>query len=236
MVFFENCIAGINKDWIDFFRSEAQKEYFVKLMGRVEEAYRSEIVYPPAEQIFEAFKYCSPAEIKAIFIGQDPYHQPGQAHGLAFSVPKGVSIPPSLKNIFQEMYNDLGILPPRHGNLTKWASQGVLLLNTVLTVKANLPGSHSKYNWEIFTASVIEFLSGRFNNKVFVFWGNHAAVLRKKMVNEKNHLILTGFHPSPLSAYRGFFGCCHFSKINNYLKSKGEKTIDWKLDEDEVLF
>lgn len=191
----------------------------------------NQVIYPQGNLIFNAFNLTSFDKVKVVILGQDPYHNVGQAHGLAFSVPNGVKPPPSLVNIYKELVNDLGdqnFKMPNHGNLSKWAEQGVLLLNTVLTVRAHQAFSHRDKGWELFTDNVIKTLSLNKDKLIFVLWGSPAKS-KINLIDTKKHIILTSAHPSPLSAYRGFFGCQHFSKINNYLLANGEKPIDWQV-------
>ena len=190
--------------------------------------YHQHQVYPPKEDIFNAFDYTPLSEVKVVIIGQDPYHEPGQAHGLCFSVKPGVKIPPSLMNIFKELHDDLGCDIPNNGYLEKWARQGVLMLNNVLTVRAHQAASHKGIGWEEFTDAVIDVLNRQDKPIVFLLWGSPAAKKCAKL-NNPNHLILKAPHPSPLSAYRGFFGCRHFSQTNDFLLSKGLEPIDWQI-------
>ena len=210
----------------ELFKEEENKEYYQKLMSFIEKEYKEKIVYPPKDMLFNAFKYKDIDEIKVVILGQDPYPSPNHAHGLCFSVQHGISEPKSLVNIYKEIYNDLEINPPMDGNLEGWAEQGVFLLNTILTVEKGKPLSHKNKGWEIFTTRVIEELNNDDNPKVFVLWGNEARKLNRLITNP-NHLIIESAHPSPLSAYNGFFGSKPFSKINNYLLSKGLEPIDW---------
>lgn len=204
---------------------ECEKPYFKELSSYVYEEYRTHTIYPPMEDIFNALKYVSPGKVKVVILGQDPYHEPGQAHGLAFSVPCGVRIPPSLRNIFKEMEEDVrGACGA--GDLSYLAAQGVLLLNTVLTVRKGEANSHKNKGWEIFTDRILSILNEHECPKVFMLWGAPAAK-KIPLITNPNHLILTAPHPSPLSAYRGFFGCGHFSKANEFLISKGLKPIQW---------
>ena len=200
-----------------------------KLCGRVERAYAETEVYPPREELFAALRLTPPERVRAVILGQDPYHEPGQAHGLAFSVRKGVKLPPSLRNIYKELESDLRIPPAADGDLTAWAEQGVLLLNTVLTVRAHQAFSHKGVGWETFTDAVIEAVNRENRPIVFLLWG---APAQKKaaMLNNPNHLILTAPHPSPLSVYRGFWGCGHFAKCNEFLKEQGQSPIDWQIE------
>jgi len=215
----------IEASWKSRLTAEFEKEYFHNLVNFVKEEYRSTTVYPPGRLIFSAFDHCSFDDLKVAIIGQDPYHGPGQANGLCFSVNDGVDIPPSLANIFKEIQNDLGKEPPKTGNLERWADQGVLLLNATLTVRANSAGSHQNRGWEEFTDAVIRIISEEKEGVVFMLWGAYAQ--RKGAVIDRNkHLVLSAAHPSPLSC-RGFFGCRHFSKANEYLIARGKEPIDW---------
>lgn len=196
----------------------------------VEEKKLDKVIYPPSHMIFNALNTTPFNQVKVVILGQDPYHGPNQAHGLSFSVQKGVAIPPSLRNIFHELHSDLGLEIPKHGNLTRWAEQGVLLLNAVLTVEAGQPTSHQKQGWEDFTDHVIDVLNEQRENIVFILWGAYAQ-RKGKRIDENKHLVLKAAHPSPLAANRGgFFGCKAFSKSNNYLKQNGIEPIDWQLD------
>lgn len=216
----------INESWKIILNQEFEKDYFSKLTQFVKDAYSLGNCYPPEKQIFNAFEPCDFENVKVVILGQDPYHGAGQAHGLCFSVNDGVAFPPSLLNIFKEIKDDLGIEIPKSGNLERWASQGVLLLNATLTVAANQAGSHQNRGWEQFTDAVIQLVSQYRENVVFLLWGSFA---QKKavLIDSKKHLILKTVHPSPLSSYRGFFGCKHFSKTNEYLLSKSLKAIEW---------
>ena len=218
------------KSWADAIGAEKQQPYFQKIIQQVNTERRSgQIIYPPAPDVFNAFRYTEFNQVKVVIIGQDPYHNVGQAHGLAFSVQQGVEIPPSLKNIYKELASDIdGFQIPNHGCLKKWADEGVLLLNTVLTVKAHLAHSHKDIGWETFTDKVIEVLNNHRQNLVFLLWGNPAQKKGSK-IDESRHLVLKAAHPSPLSAHRGFFGCRHFSQTNQYLKDKGISPIDWQV-------
>lgn len=212
--------------WKSQLSEEFGKPYFEQLTGFVKSEYSQYTVYPPGQEIFRAFDACSFQEVKVVIIGQDPYHGPGQANGLCFSVHEGVRVPPSLVNIFKEIQADLGKPIPKSGELERWAGQGVLLLNATLTVRAGTPGSHQNKGWETFTDAVIQKISDEKQNVVFLLWGSYA---QKKgaIIDRNKHLVLMAAHPSPFSADRGFFGCKHFSKANTYLKSKGLKEIDW---------
>lgn len=217
----------IDESWKLRLAGEFEKEYFIRLAEFVKNEYSSGIVYPPGSLIFNALNLCPFQNVKAVIIGQDPYHGPGQAHGLCFSVKDGVDFPPSLKNIFKEIEMDLGIKRPESGNLERWSSQGVLLLNATLTVRAHLAGSHQKKGWEQFTDSIISSLNSGKNNLVFFLWGAYAQK-KGEAIDRTRHLVLESVHPSPLSASRGFFGNHHFSKCNNYLTEHGLAPIDWK--------
>lgn len=220
-------LSQVPTSWFSFFKAQMAESYFASLHSFIEEEYELEICYPPKEQIFQAFQSCSLETVKVVIIGQDPYHGPGQAHGLCFSVNEGVKFPPSLKNIFKELESDLGIPIPDSGNLEPWAQQGVLLLNAVLTVEKGKAGSHTKKGWEVFTDAVIEHINSECENVVFLLWGNYAHKKGKKVDREK-HLVLTSGHPSPLSANRGYwFGNKCFSETNIYLKSIGKSEIAW---------
>jgi len=212
--------------WKNELQKEFEKPYFETLTRFIREEYKTQVIYPPASSIFSAFNLCPFEDTKVVVLGQDPYHGPGQAHGLCFSVKDGIPVPPSLQNIFKEIQLDLGIEIPQSGNLERWAKQGVLLLNTVLTVRAHLATSHQKKGWEILTDEAISSLSKKKNDIVFLLWGKPAQE-KEKLIDSSRHLILSSVHPSPLSASRGFFGNRHFSKTNEYLKQKGLKPIEW---------
>lgn len=216
----------IEESWKVILKDEFEKPYFKILTDFVRKEYQTQTVYPPAKLIFNAFDLCPFDKVKVVIIGQDPYHGPGQAHGLCFSVNDGIDVPPSLVNIYKEIKEDLGIEPPASGNLERWAKQGVLLLNATLTVRARTAGSHQNKGWEEFTDRAIKELSEKRKDVVFMLWGSYA---QKKgaIIDTKKHCVLTSVHPSPLSAYRGFLGCKHFSKANEYLKSKGLAEICW---------
>jgi uracil-DNA glycosylase len=232
MSFFKNNLIGIDSSWGEFFKTEAEKPYISGIESLLfEERQKGSLIYPPPEQTFSAFQ--TPLDqVKVVIVGQDPYHGPGQAHGLAFSVSKGIPIPPSLKNIFQELQTDLKIPIPSHGSLVSWAKQGVLLLNATLTVRKNEPKSHFGRGWELFTDAVIRTIYSRQKPVVFLLWGRSAIDKLQQLQTSKEkhpHLILTAPHPSPFSAYSGFFGCAHFSKTNTFLKNSGLTPIDWKI-------
>lgn len=216
----------IEKSWQEVLQTEFDKPYFENLVGFVKQEYASRTIFPPAGQIFNAFNTCPFNNVKVVILGQDPYHGPGQAHGLCFSVNDGIQFPPSLQNIFKEITSDLGIPAPKTGNLTRWAEQGVLLLNATLTVRASQAGSHQGKGWEEFTDAVIKTISEKAENVVFILWGSYA-IKKKSLINPSKHCILTAPHPSPLSSYRGFFGCKHFSQTNTYLTTKGKTPIEW---------
>ena len=218
----------IEPTWKSKLNQEFEKEYFLKLAEFVKSEYSQNTIYPPGSLIFNAFNLCPFHKVKAVIIGQDPYHGPGQAHGLCFSVRDGVDFPPSLVNIFKEIEADIGIPRPSNGNLERWASQGVLLLNATLTVRAHQAGSHQKKGWEQFTDSVINVLNNEKSNIVFFLWGAYAQK-KGEAIDRSKHLVLESVHPSPLSAMRGFFGNNHFSKCNAYLKEHGIEPIDWQL-------
>ena len=218
----------INDEWKKELSDEFQKPYFEALRIFLVDEKKQYQVYPPGPVIFEAFNSTPFSRVKVVILGQDPYHGPGQAHGLCFSVPDGVLFPPSLQNILKELETDLGIPYPRSGNLTHWADQGVLLLNATLTVRANQAGSHQGKGWEQFTDAVIRKLSEKCTGLVFMLWGNYARN-KKAIIDTTKHCILEAPHPSPLSVYRGFFGCRHFSSANEWLVSKGLTPVDWGL-------
>ena len=223
-------MSEITNGWKKIIDEEKSKPYFVNLKSFLLEEYSKNKIYPKKGEIFKAFELTDFNNVKVVILGQDPYHQPFQAHGLCFSVNKGVKIPPSLVNIYKEIKSDLGCSIPTHGNLTKWATQGVLLLNTIMSVRDSSPMSHSNKGWEIFTDRVIKELNDDDSPKVFLRWG---APSRKKkvLITNPKHLILECAHPSPLSAYNGFFGCKHFSKTNEFLKVNNIEIIDWQIEE-----
>ena len=221
-------MAAISNDWLAPMSGEFRKPYYKKLYETIMEEYQTKEVYPAPDDIFNAFAFTPLANVKVVILGQDPYHEPGQAHGLCFSVKPDVKIPPSLVNIYQELREDCGCYVPNNGYLKKWADQGVLLLNTVLTVRAHAANSHKNIGWEEFTNAAIRVLNEQDRPIVFILWGKPAQ-MKKAMLNNPNHLILEAPHPSPLSASRGFFGCRHFSKANAVLEACGETPIDWSL-------
>lgn len=217
---------GIGNDWDSILAAEFEKEYYGKLQTFLTEEYETQRIYPPQPDVFNALRYSSYADTKVVILGQDPYHQEGQAHGLCFSVNRGVKIPPSLLNIYKELQADLGIQPPQHGYLASWAQQGVLLLNAVLTVRDSQPNSHKGRGWEIFTDAVIKKLNEREKPMVFILWGANAKAKEVLLTNNR-HLILTGSHPSPLSAHTGFFGGAYFSRANRFLELENQEPINW---------
>ena len=221
-------MPGINNDWLEALKGEFGKPYYKELYDRVNTEYRTGTVFPAPDDIFNAFHLTPLSKVKAVILGQDPYHNVGQAHGLSFSVKPGTEIPPSLVNIYKELHDDLGCFIPDNGYLKKWADEGVLLLNTVLTVRAHEANSHRGIGWEIFTDAAIAALNTQDRPIVFLLWGAPAGKKAQLLTNPK-HLILTAPHPSPLSAYRGFFGCRHFSKTNTFLVEHGESHIDWQI-------
>ncbi|MDD4583863.1 MAG: uracil-DNA glycosylase [Eubacteriales bacterium] len=220
-------MVNLENDWDDLLAGEFTKEYYITLRKFLIQEYKTQIIYPSMYDIFNALKYTAYNKVKAVVLGQDPYHGPGQAHGLCFSVKKGVAKPPSLNNIFKELFTDLGIAPPNHGHLKAWADQGVLLLNTVLTVREGQANSHKGKGWEIFTDKIIELLNNRKEPMVFLLWGANAKA-KASFITNPNHLILTAPHPSPLSAFNGYFGCKHFSKTNTFLSQFGDP-INWEI-------
>ena len=222
-------MAAIANDWLEPLSAEFRKPYYAKLYRFIREEYQHYVVYPPADDIFNAFHLTPLHQVKVVILGQDPYHEPGQAHGLSFSVKPGVQAPPSLQNIYQELHDDLGCYIPNNGYLAKWAEQGVLMLNTLLTVRAHEAFSHKGMGWEEFTDAAIRILNEQDRPIVYLLWGTPAQ-RKRVMLNNPLHLVLTAPHPSPLSAYRGFFGCRHFSKANQFLMENGLKTIDWQIE------
>ena len=222
-------MAAISNDWLEPLSAEFKKPYYARLYQTVKEEYKTRQVFPDAKDIFSAFELTPFHQVKVVILGQDPYHNIGQAHGLCFSVKPGVEIPPSLVNIYQELHDDLGCYIPNNGYLTKWAKQGVLLLNTVLTVRVHAANSHRGIGWEEFTDAAIKALNKLDQPIVFILWGRPAQN-KKPMLTNPNHLILEAPHPSPLSAYRGFFGSRPFSKTNEFLKAHGIEPIDWQIE------
>lgn len=221
-------MAAISNDWAEKLNVEYKKPYYRELFNFIKEEYSKVVVYPPSEDIFNAMHLTPLSKVKCVILGQDPYHEPGQAHGLCFSVKPDIKIPPSLENIYKELHDDIGFAIPNHGYLEEWAKQGVLLLNTVLTVQAHRAFSHRGKGWEQFTDAIIRTVNEIDRPVVFLLWGKPAQE-KKALLNNPKHLILEAPHPSPLSAYRGFFGCRHFSKANDFLMKNGETPIDWTL-------
>lgn len=221
-------MAAISNDWAEKLSIEYRKPYYRELFQFVKDEYSKVVVYPPSEDIFNAMHLTPLSKVKCVILGQDPYHEPGQAHGLCFSVKPDIKIPPSLENIYKELHDDVGFEIPNHGYLEEWAKQGVLLLNTVLTVRAHKAFSHRGKGWEQFTDAIIRTVNEVDRPVVFLLWGKPAQE-KKALLNNPKHLILEAPHPSPLSAYRGFFGCRHFSKANDFMMQNGETPIDWTL-------
>ena len=219
----------LKNDWNELLKDEFSKDYYLSLREFLKNEYTTKIIYPDKYDIFNALHYTSYKDLKVVILGQDPYHGPNQAHGLSFSVSPGVKIPPSLLNIYKELNSDLGCYIPNNGYLKKWADQGVLLLNTSLTVRAGEANSHKNKGWEIFTDKIISLINEKTDPVVFLLWGNNA-INKKKLITNKQHLILSSAHPSPLSASRGFFGSKPFSKINKFLVSVNKAPIDWQIE------
>lgn len=218
----------LHNSWLKHLENEINEQSFVELLVFTKNAYATKVIYPPKELVFNAFNLCHFEDVKVVIIGQDPYHGPGQANGLAFSVSNGIKVPPSLKNIFKELNTDVNAQIPVSGNLENWAKQGVLLLNTILTVEQGLPGSHRNKGWEAFTDKVIQRISSEKEHVVFLLWGNYA-IQKESLIDASKHLILKAAHPSPL-ARGAFFGCKHFSSTNSYLVKNSLKPIDWELE------
>ncbi len=216
----------LSADWLELLEDQFKEQYMVDLKQFLIKDMLDYKIFPESSNIFHAFNSCSLEKLKVVIIGQDPYHNDNQAHGLSFSVPKGVAIPPSLLNIYKELHSDLGIPISKNGDLSKWSEQGVLLLNSVLTVRRKSPASHKEKGWEIFTDTVISRLSDNYNSLVYILWGKFAQS-KETLIDTTKHLVLKAAHPSPFSAYRGFFGCKHFSKTNTYLKTVDKLLIDW---------
>ena len=222
-------MAAIDNDWLVPLSAEFKKPFYMNLYVKVREEYKTHQVFPSPDDLFNAYALTELKNVKVVILGQDPYHEIGQAHGLCFSVKPGVEIPPSLQNIYQELHDDLGCTIPNNGYLVKWAKQGVLLLNTVLTVRAHQANSHRGIGWETFTDATIKILDEQDRPIVFMLWGRPAQN-KQIMLHNPKHLILTAPHPSPLSAYRGFFGCKHFSRANAFLVQNGLEPIDWQIE------
>lgn len=219
-------MVQLGNDWDEILKGEFSKEYYLKIREFLKVEYKTRVIYPPMFDIFNALKYTSYENTRVVILGQDPYHEEGQAHGLSFSVKRGVKVPPSLVNIYKELKNDLGVNTPSHGDLSSWAVQGVLLLNATLTVRQGMANSHQSIGWSIFTDRVIRLLNESNNPTVFILWGGNARSKRKYITNPK-HLIIESAHPSPLSAYNGFFGSRPFSRANDFLEKNGRGSIDW---------
>ncbi len=219
----------IDNDWLEPLSAEFKKPYYARLYKFVNEEYRTHMIYPDKKDVFAAYDRTPLSKVKVLILGQDPYHEPNQAHGLCFSVNPGIEIPPSLVNIYKELHDDLGCYIPDNGYLVKWADQGIMLLNTVLTVRAHQANSHRGKGWEEFTDATISALNRQDRPIVFMLWGSPAQ-RKAYMLNNPKHLVLKAPHPSPLSAYRGFFGCRHFSKANEFLTANGETPIDWQIE------
>ena len=222
-------MVTLGNDWDDLLADEFKKDYYIKLRGFLKSEYQNHKIYPDMYDIFNALKWTAYKDTKVVILGQDPYHEVNQAHGLAFSVKVGVNIPPSLLNMYKELHNELGLYIPNNGYLEKWARQGVMLLNSSLTVREGLANSHRNKGWEIFTSSIIERLNERDDPVIFLLWGNNAKEKNALITNQK-HYVLTAAHPSPLSASRGFFGCGHFKKTNELLIQMGKQPIDWQIE------
>lgn len=223
-------MVHIGNDWDEILRGEFDKPYYLALREFLKQEYRTRVVYPDMYSIFNALKYTPYHAVKVVILGQDPYHERGQAHGLAFSVQKGVDVPPSLQNMYKELHTETSFVIPNHGYLVEWAEQGVFLLNTVLTVREHQANSHKGKGWETFTDTLIKHLSDRKEPIVFLLWGANARS-KAPLIDQSRHLVLQTVHPSPLSAYNGFFGCNHFIKANEFLLAHGETPIRWQLGE-----
>ena len=221
-------MVQFNNSWDMLLKDEFQKPYYLNLRKFLVQEYKTQTIYPHMNNIFNALKYTDYKDVKVVILGQDPYHQPNQAHGLCFSVQKGVKVPPSLQNMYKEIHAEYGYPIPEHGELTYWAQQGVLMMNTVLTVRESQPNSHKGMGWEIFTDNVISLLNQRPEPMVFLLWGANARA-KTKIITNPNHLVLESAHPSPLSAYNGFFGNGHFKRANEFLRSRGMTEIDWRI-------
>ena len=223
-------MVNIGNDWDELLKDEFKKDYYLKLREFLKHEYATQTIYPDMHDIFNALKATAYKDIKIVILGQDPYHEPNQAHGLCFSVKKGVQPPPSLKNMYKEIKEELGSDPPSHGELLSWANQGILMLNTVLTVRRGAADSHKGKGWEQFTDAVIKKVNEREKPVIFMLWGGKAKQ-KLPLITNPNHIVLKAAHPSPLSAYQGFFGCGHLKKANEILKQMGEREIDWEIPE-----
>ena len=219
----------IENEWLEYLKPEFSKPYYRELYNFVKEEYSTREIFPPSDKIFSALEHTSVKDVKVVIIGQDPYHEPGQAHGMSFSVLPGVKTPPSLQNMYKELNSELGCYIPNNGYLVKWADQGVLLLNAVLTVRSGAANSHKGKGWEQFTDAVIRAVNAQDRPVVYLLWGSNARA-KKALINNPKHLVLETVHPSPLSAYNGFFGCGHFKKANDFLKENGLTPIDWQIE------
>ena len=219
----------IENEWLPYLKPEFAKPYYKTLYEFVKDEYTNHVIFPPSDKIFSALEHTSVKDVKVVIIGQDPYHEPGQAHGMSFSVLPGVKTPPSLQNMYKELNTELGCYIPNNGYLIKWADQGVLLLNAVLTVRSGAANSHKGKGWEQFTDAVIRAVNAQDRPVVYLLWGSNARA-KKALINNPKHLVLETVHPSPLSAYNGFFGCGHFKKANEFLESNGIKPIDWQIE------
>ena len=222
-------MVNFGNSWDEILKDEFKEDYYLKLREFLKSEYSTRPIYPPRFDIYNAFRLTDYNDVKVVILGQDPYHGEGEAHGLAFSVKENIAIPPSLKNIYKELHNSLGCYIPNNGYLEKWARQGVLLLNTALTVRKDTPNSHRNVGWEIFTDKVIKLLNERQKKIIFMLWGNNAKS-KSFFIDRSRHVVLTSVHPSPLSASRGFFGCGHFKTANEELVKMGEKPIDWQIE------
>lgn len=222
-------MAAIENDWLGPLSEEFKKPYYRELYTKIKKEYETHTIYPPTEDLFSAYAATPLSKVKVVIIGQDPYHEPGQAHGMCFSVRPGIETPPSLVNIYKELHDDLDLYIPNNGYLEKWANQGVLLLNTVLTVRAHAANSHKGLGWEQFTDATIKAVNELETPVVFLLWGSNARA-KKALLNNPKHLVLEAPHPSPLSVYRGFYGCKHFSKCNEFLEKNGQTPIDWQIE------
>ena len=222
-------MTGLTKGWENILAEEFKKPYYKELYKKIKTEYDTKVVYPPSEEIFTAFNLTDIDKVKVLILGQDPYHEPGQAHGLSFSVKPGIQTPPSLQNIYKELHDEMNLYIPNNGFLTKWADQGVMMLNTVLTVRAHSANSHKGIGWEEFTDAAIRALNEQDRPIVYMLWGSNAQS-KERMLNNKKQLVLKAPHPSPLSAYRGFFGCNHFIKCNEFLRENGLEEIDWQIE------
>lgn len=222
-------MTGLTKGWENILAEEFKKPYYKELYKKIKTEYDTKVVYPPSEEIFTAFNLTDIDKVKVLILGQDPYHEPGQAHGLSFSVKPGIQTPPSLQNIYKELHDEMNLYIPNNGFLTKWADQGVMMLNTVLTVRAHSANSHKGIGWEEFTDAAIRTLNEQDRPIVYMLWGSNAQS-KERMLDNKKQLVLKAPHPSPLSAYRGFFGCNHFIKCNEFLRENGLEEIDWQIE------